>query len=68
MVTTEVSGSGVASCGESIGSYEIQLLESDNIRIVAIKDQCTHRAGSVAGEYEPVRQRVSEQTERYHEL
>ena len=55
MVTTQVSVSGVPSCGESIGSYEIRLLESDNIQIVAIEDQCTHRAGSVAGEYEPVR-------------
>ena len=55
LVTTQVSVSGVPSCGESIGSYEIRLLESGNIRIVAIEDPCTHRAGSVAGEYEPVR-------------
>jgi hypothetical protein len=55
MVTKEVSVSGVPSCGEKIGSYEIRLLESGNIRIVVLEDQCTHRAGFVAAEYEPVR-------------
>jgi len=55
MVITEISVSGVPSCGKKIGSYEIRLLESDNIQIVAIKDQCPPRAGDVAGEYEPVR-------------
>jgi len=54
MVITEISVSGVPSCGKKIGSYEIRLLESGNIRIVAIKDQCPPRAGDVAGEYEPV--------------
>jgi len=54
MVITEVSVSGVPTCGKKIGSYEIQLLESGNIRIVAIKDQCAPRAGDIAGEYEPV--------------
>ena len=55
MVITEISVSGVPSCGKKIGSYEIRLLESGNIQIVAIKDQCPPRAGDVAGEYEPVR-------------
>jgi len=55
IVTTEISVSGVPSCGKKIGSYEIQLLESGNIRIVAIKDQCAPRAGDIAGEYEPLR-------------
>jgi hypothetical protein len=55
MVITEVSVSGAPTCGRKIGSYEIQLLESGNIRIVAIKDQCVPRAGDIAGEYEPVR-------------
>ena len=54
MVTTEISVSGVPSCGKKIGRYEIRLLESGNIRIVVIKDQCPPRAGDVAGEYEPV--------------
>lgn len=55
MTITEVSVSGVPSCGNKNGRYEIQLLESGNIRIVAIKDPCTPRAGEIAGEYEPVR-------------
>jgi hypothetical protein len=54
MVITEVSVSGVPTCRKKIGSYEIRLLESGNIQIVAIKDQCPPRAGDVAGEYEPV--------------
>ena len=55
MVITEVSVSGVPTCGMKIGSYEIRLLESGNIWIVAIKDQCVPRAWDIAGEYEPVR-------------
>ena len=55
MVITEVSVSGVPTCGKKIGNYEIRLLESSNIRIVSIKDQCAPRAGDIAGEYEPVR-------------
>jgi hypothetical protein len=54
MVTTEISVSGVPSCGTKIGSYEIRLLENGNIQIVTIKDQCTPRGGDTAGEYEPV--------------
>jgi hypothetical protein len=68
MVATEISVSGVPSCGEKIGTYEIRLLESGNIRIVVLEDECSHRAGSVAGDYEPVRWRVSEQMERFHNL
>jgi hypothetical protein len=55
MVIREVSISGVPTCGKKIGSYEIRLLESGNIRIVAIEDQCEQRAGDVAREYGPVR-------------
>lgn len=54
-VITEVSVSGVPTCGKKIGSYEIRLLESGNIRIVTIKDQCTPRAGDIARQYVPVR-------------
>ena len=53
-VSVEISVSDVPTCGKKIGSYEIQVLESGNIRIVAIKDQCAPRARDVAGEYEPV--------------
>jgi hypothetical protein len=38
----EVSVSGVPSCGESIGSDELWLLESGNIRIVLLEDECSH--------------------------
>jgi hypothetical protein len=55
MILKEVSVSGVPSCGETIDSFEIRLLESGDIRIVVLEDECGHRAGSVAGEYEPVR-------------
>lgn len=55
MIIAEVSVSGVPSCGKKIGNYEIQLLESGNIRIVSIKDECEPRARDIAGEYEPVR-------------
>jgi len=55
LIITTISVSGVPSCGTVIGRYEIQLLESGNIRIVAIKDQCAPRAGDTAGEFEPVR-------------
>ena len=54
MVITEVSVLGVPTCGKKIGSYEVRLFESGNIRIVVIKDQCAPRAGDIAGEYEPV--------------
>ena len=55
MVITEVSVSGVPSCGKKIGRYEIQLLENGNIQIVTINEQCPPRAGDTAGVYEPVR-------------
>lgn len=55
IVMKEVSVSGVPSCGESTGSYEIRLLESGNLRVEVLEDECSHRVGSVAREYEPVR-------------
>lgn len=51
----EVSVSGVRSCGTKVGIYEIQLLETGNIKIVTIKEQCSPRAGDTTGEYEPIR-------------
>jgi hypothetical protein len=44
----------LASCGSKVGVYEVRLLESGTIQIVAINDKCTDRAGDVEGEYEPV--------------
>jgi hypothetical protein len=55
MVITEVSVSGVPTCGIKTGSYEIRLLESGSIRIEAIKDECTQRRNDISKEYEPVR-------------
>jgi hypothetical protein len=55
IVITEGSFAGIPSCGKEIGSYEIQLLESGNILIVAINDQCWPRASMIPGEYKPVR-------------
>jgi hypothetical protein len=54
-VTTEISVSGVPSCGEKVGRYKIQLLENGNIQIIEIKDQCAPRAGDTVGEYEPAK-------------
>ena len=55
LVSTEIKVSGVRSCGKKSASYEIRLLESGNIWIVAIQDDCTGRKGDTEGEYEPVR-------------
>ena len=55
MLLTEVSVFGVPPCGERVGSYEVQLLESGNIQVVVIEDDCGARKGSVPGEFEPVR-------------
>jgi len=57
MVIADISVSGVPPCGEEIGSYEVRLLESGNMQILLIKDQCTQRAGDIGGRarvYEPV--------------
>ena len=55
IVTTEISVSGVPSCGKKIGRYEIQLLENGNIQIIAISEQCPPRADDTEGMYEQVR-------------
>jgi hypothetical protein len=53
---TEVRVVGVPPCGPAIvGTYEIHLLESGNIRIVAINDQCGGRTADMQNEYKPVR-------------
>ncbi|MGD0661210.1 MAG: hypothetical protein ABSD38_24360 [Syntrophorhabdales bacterium] len=54
MLITEVSVSGVPSCGKVVGHYQVQLLEHGNIRLVAIDDP-SPRAGNLPGEYKPVR-------------
>ena len=55
MFTKELSVSGVPSCGDTPGIYEVQLLEGGRIEIVAIEDKCSHRRGDTATVYEPVR-------------
>lgn len=55
MLVTDISVSGVPSCGKRIGRYEIRLLESGNIRIVIIKEECVPRGKDTALEFEPVR-------------
>jgi hypothetical protein len=45
----------LASCGSKVGVYEVRLLESGAIQIVAVDDKCTARADDVEGVYEPVR-------------
>ncbi len=55
MVIKAVSGLAVSTCGQVTGTYEIQLLESGNIRLVAINDQCGMRVTNISGEYKPVR-------------
>jgi hypothetical protein len=55
MLIKEISVSGVPSCGEPIGIYEVRLLEGGKIQIVSIKDKCSPRRGDTATVYEPVR-------------
>lgn len=55
MFIKEVSVSGVPPCGDTPSTYEVQLLEGDKIRIVAIEDKCSPRRRDMAVGYEPVR-------------
>jgi hypothetical protein len=55
MVTVQISVSGVPSCGNQTGSYELRLRENGNLQILVIEDRCTGRAHDTAGEYRPVR-------------
>ena len=47
--------SGVPSCGDVIGVYEIRFYSKGNIQIVKIKDSCPQRAGDTALPFTPVR-------------
>jgi len=55
MFTKEISVSGVPPCGDTIGIYEVRLLEGGKIQIVSIEDKCSPRRGDTATVYEPVR-------------
>jgi hypothetical protein len=51
----ETAVSGVPSCGDTPGIYEVRLLPDGKIRIVRIKEKCSPRAGDTALQYDPVR-------------
>jgi len=55
MIVEELWRPGGIHCVDTIGRYEVRLLESGSIQIVLLEDECTARAASVAKEYEPVR-------------
>jgi hypothetical protein len=40
MSLKEISVSNVSSCGRAVGVYEVRLLESGAIQIVAVDDKC----------------------------
>ena len=55
MFLKETAVSGVPSCGDTPGIYEVRLLPDGKIRIVRIKEKCSPRAGDTALQYDPVR-------------
>ena len=55
MSLKETAVSGVPSCGDTPGIYEVRLLPDGKIRIVRIKEKCSPRAGDTALQYDPVR-------------
>ena len=55
MFHTELSVSGVPSCGDTIAICEVRLLEGDRLKIVSIEDSCGPRRRDTATMYEAVR-------------
>lgn len=49
MIIKEISISGVPSCESKIGSYEIQVRENGDIKIVIVEDKCSPRAKDISG-------------------
>ena len=47
--------SGIPSCGDTPGIYEVRLFPDGKIKIVKIKEECSPRAGDTALQYDPVR-------------
>lgn len=47
--------SGIPSCGDTPGIYEVRLLPDGKIRIVKVKEECSPRARDTALQYDPVR-------------
>ncbi len=54
MIVLEISVSGVPSCGTASGQYKVTLLESGNIQIATVADDCSARSADIGREYEPV--------------
>ena len=53
MSLKEIAVSGVGSCGDAVGIYEVQLLSSGKIKLVRIEDSCSGRAGDITLVYDP---------------
>jgi hypothetical protein len=58
-----ISVSGVPSCGDIVGIYEMRFLEDDKMQIARIEDKCSPRARDTAGVYERVSPPASEPTQ-----
>jgi hypothetical protein len=43
---TEVSATGLPTCSDATGTYQVQLLSNDLIRFVTVQDLCAPRARS----------------------
>jgi len=54
MLVTEVAVSGVPSCGDAGGRYEVRLLEGGDLQLVLLEDSCRDRSGNIARVYAPV--------------
>ena len=52
---TTIRVSGVPSCGDALGIYEVRILDDDRIELVAIEDECEARRKDTATTYEVVR-------------
>jgi hypothetical protein len=55
MFHTELSVSGVPSCGDVTAIYKVRLLEGDRIKIVSIEDSCSARRREMATVFDAVR-------------
>lgn len=51
MVVAELSCWSTIPCHETVGRYEVRLLEGGMLRIVEIEDRCRHRAGDMVWAY-----------------
>ena len=52
MVLTELEVSGVPSCGDAVGRYEVQLFKDGTLEIAPIDDACVARAQDITLRYE----------------